>query len=94
MKVVLEVNGQLVKFERNWFTGSFICKVDGVSKTLDSALNPFTHFSVQLSREYEVLIGESTVTVIKTRPLLFAGMRSHKYQFYINRVLVKETEAM
>lgn len=70
---MIKIENQVIAFERNWFTGSFTYTIDGKTKTLDSALNPFTHFSVQLSRAYELQIGDSTVTVIKTRPLFFAG---------------------
>ncbi|GAA4149868.1 hypothetical protein GCM10022217_02300 [Chryseobacterium ginsenosidimutans] len=94
MKVNLEINNQTIEFERNWFTGSFTYTTNGVRKTLDSALNPFTHFSVQLSRAYEVQIGESVITVIKTRPLFFAGLRTHNYKFYVDKNLVKELDAM
>lgn len=94
MKTILEIENQTVEFERNWFTGSFTYTINGVGKTLDSALNPFTHFSVQLSRAYELQIGNSIVTVIKTRPIFFAGLREHNYKFYINKQLVKEIESM
>jgi hypothetical protein len=94
MKTNLEINNQTIEFERNWFTGSFTYTINGVKKTLDSALNPFTHFSVHLSRAYELQIENSIVTVIKTRPLFFAGLRTHNYKFYVDKNLVKEIESM
>lgn len=94
MKTVLEIENRTVEFERNWFTGSFTYSVNGKKKTLDSALDPSTHFSARLSRIYEVQIGNSLVKVVKTRPLFFAGLRAHNYKFYVDEHLVKEIEAL
>ncbi len=94
MKTVLEIENQTFTFERSWFTGSFTYSVVGKKKTLDSALDPSTHFSVRLSRMYEVQIGNSLVKVVKTRPLFFAGLRAHNYKFYLDDELVKETDAL
>lgn len=94
MKATINVNDKTVDFKRNWFTGSFTYTIDGKKRNLASALNPFTHFSVTLSKTYEAKVGETTVTVIKTRPLLFAGFRPHNYKFFVNNGLIKEVEEL
>lgn len=94
MKTSLEINNQNIDFERNWFTGSFTYTTNGITKTLQSALDPLTHFSVNLSRTYKVQIEDTIIKVIKTRPLLLAGLRAHSYQFYINDKLIKEVKAL
>lgn len=92
MKATIHINGKKVEFKRNWFTGTFTYSVDGKKKSLASALNPSTHFSIELSRAYEAKVGETIITVIKTRPLVLAGVKPHNYKFFLNNELIKEVE--
>lgn len=94
MKTTINVNGQSVEFERNWFTGSFTYSYEGKKSSLASALSPFTHFSTTLSKTYEAKVGETIITVVKTRPLLFAGIRPHNYKFFVNNDLIKEVDEL
>lgn len=94
MKTIINIDNQQVIFQRNWFTGSFIYSVKGITGKMESALNFETHFSARLSKYYDVKIGEKTINIVKTRPLLFAGFRPHNYKFYIENKLIKEVESL
>ena len=94
MKTTINVNNKTVEFQRNWVTGSFSYTIDGHKRNLACALNPFTHLSLTLSKTYKAQAGEVTVTIVKTRPMLFAGFRPHNYKFFINNDLIKEVEEL
>ncbi|MDR2205178.1 MAG: hypothetical protein LBE36_03350 [Flavobacteriaceae bacterium] len=94
MKFTLDINHKKITFQRNWFTGNFTYSIDGTKKTLQSALNPFTHFSTEFSKTYEVRIDDTAIIIVKTRPFLFAGFRAHNYKFFIDGNLVKNLDSM
>jgi hypothetical protein len=68
-----------ISFYRNWFTGRLEIKANGELVASRSVLNPLTHFSVNLTRTYSFVVDGEEITVVKVRPLLFAGFRPHKY---------------
>jgi len=71
-----------VSFYRNWFTGTLRIKVNGSLVLWRSALNPLTHFSINLTRAYSFYLEddkENEVVIVKVRPLLFAGFRPQTY---------------
>ncbi len=92
MKTIITINKKNIEFNRNWFTGSFTYTIDGKKKTLASPFNLSTHHSTTLSKTYEAKVGETTVRIVKTRPLLFSAFRPHNYKFFINNELIKEIE--
>lgn len=94
MTTTIEIKGKKIEFSRNWFTGSFTYTINGEKKILESVLNPFTHFSVNLSKTYEAKFEDISIIIVKTRPLLFAGFRAHKYDFFVNNELIKQVEEL
>jgi len=94
MKTAINVDGKEIVFVRNWITGSFTYSIDGKKRNLASVLNPLTHYSIQLSRTYKAQVGETIVTIVKTRPLMFAGFRQNNYKFFIDNKLIKEVDAL
>lgn len=90
MKVTIEVHGKEISFHRNWFTGKFTYTEDGTTHVLDPVLKISTHLTASLSQTYRIPIGTHTLTVLKQRPLLMAGLRPHSYKFYTGDQLIKE----
>ncbi|MEO7210812.1 MAG: hypothetical protein ABIY35_07695 [Chitinophagaceae bacterium] len=94
MKTTINIGEKNIEFNRNWFTGSFTYMIDGEKRSLASALNPFTHFSFKQSKMYKAKVDETIVTIIKSRPLLFAGLRANNYKFFLDYKLIKEVEEL
>jgi len=92
MKTTIQVNNQPVVFERNPLTGHFTYRVGDRIRVLQHALNPLTHISFRLSRDYTIQVGNSTVQIIRIRPLEFSGFRPHHYKFFVDGDLVREIE--
>ena len=74
MKLAFDVGGTAVEFSRNWFTGRSTLTADGERQVLQSSLDPFTHFSVQLQRRWQCTVNgrqmrrvEMTVTRAKLK---------------------------
>lgn len=94
MKTSIKIKNQTIDFYRNWFTGSFTYSINGETKKLASALNPFEHFSVKLSKSYIVNVDDASILILKTRPLLLAGIRKQNYKFFVDKTLVKEIDSL
>lgn len=76
-----------VTIDRDGFTGKFTCIENGRVHDLASVLNPFTHFSLKLEKQYELSIGDARqhdLLIKHVRPLLFAGFRPHKFQVWVD----------
>lgn len=100
MKFRLEIGHEerhQIEFSRDAFTGKTTLMVDGVETLVINPLNPLTFFSFSLVKRYEFDIGETEklkLVIEHERPLLLAGLRSHKYRAYVDGELVKEKEGM
>ena len=94
MKTSFKVNGEEIEFKRNWFTGHFTYTFQGITRVLESGFDLGTHHSISLTRNYDVNVSQTIITVVKTRPLFFAGFRSHRYEFFIDGKLVHDIIAM
>lgn len=90
MKTSIKINGETLDFKRNWFTGHFTYSLYGLTKVLQSAFNPFTHYSISLIRTYEITLGKTIITVKIIRPQFFAFSEPHLYQFYVDGKLIHE----
>jgi len=90
MSIQFEVAGEPVEFYRNWFTGRSELRMLGETVVLRSSLNPSTHFSLRLTRVLQHRIGDHEITIEQTRPLLFAGFRTHDYQIAVDGVVVRQ----
>ena len=90
MEVTFEVDGAPIKFSRNWFTGRCTLTTGTGDEILQSPLDPFTHFSVKLTRRWQCSVEGHDVVIDKVRPLLLAGVRPQTYRIFIDGKLVKE----
>ncbi len=79
-----------VKFSRNWFTGRCILHTGTRDAVLQSSLNPFTHYSMKLKRQWHFSVEDHAVIIEKERPLLLAGLRRQTYRVFVDGKLVVE----
>lgn len=91
VKLEFEIDGTTIEFARNPFTGQCTLNTDAGEKVLASSLNPFTHFSAKLTRQWQCSINGHQVIVEKERPLLFAGFRPQTYRIFVDGKLVQES---
>ena len=56
MQFSFDVDGTTVEFSRNWFTGRCTLHTGTRDEVLQSSLNPFTHYSVKLKRQWHVSV--------------------------------------
>ncbi len=84
-----------IVIERDWFTGHFTCTANGQVYVIKSALNPSAHFSLKLTKEFDVEVGtvhKHLIHIVHTRPLLLAGFRPQKYTVTLDGQLVGNYE--
>jgi len=84
MRLKFEANGTPVEFCRRWFTGGASLNTPGGTIRLQHAANPFTHFSLKLTRCWVANIAGAEVHIVKTRPLFLAGFRPQRYDVLVN----------
>ena len=90
MTIDFTVEGNSVRLERDQFSGRAVIVTDEGKVTLDSVLNPFTHFSIKLVKTSKCIVYGSEVIVEKMRPLFFAAFRPSKYRIFVNGEVVAE----
>ena len=90
MKFSFELDHKKIEFSRNWFTGGARIQVGAESNSIQSALNPVTHFSFRLIKQWQYSVGEHDLIIEKERPLLLAGFRPNTYRVYVDKQLIKE----
>lgn len=90
MRVSFTVGTSSIEFCRNWFTGRASFRTGSGEILLQSAVNPATHFSLSLTKNWTAAYNGRQLRVEKTRPLMFAGLRKSKYQFFVDKELVAE----
>jgi len=90
MKLTFEISGNRIEFFRNWFTGSAKLITDTETKVLQSPLNPATHFSMKLKKQWHHFVKGHDVVIEKERPLFFAAFRPQTYRVFIDKDFVKE----
>jgi hypothetical protein len=87
--VLPDKDGTTIEFYRNSFFGSLTIRANGKRVYSISAFNPFTHFGVSLTRNYEFSLPGSEprhVCITKERPLFLAGFRPNCYRVSFNGV--------
>ena len=84
------VDGQPVAYRRNGMTGESKILTREGEIPLDSVLNPFTHFSLSLTKSKTSRDYEYEVIVEKKRPLFLAAFRPSSYRVFVNGQLVAE----
>ena len=90
MRIEFQVGDRAVELRRNWFTGRMGLFVDGVEKILADAADIRTQFSVKRVRTWNVAMFGHQVDIKKTRPLLFAGFRPHRFVVSVDGTPVAE----
>ena len=96
MRLLIQLPGfskTRIEFYRNWFTGRVRIEVHGETALLASPWDMSTHFSLHLTTEYNITMGEPEphhVVISRTRPLLLAGIRPHRYRVYVDDILVQD----
>ena len=90
MQITIDIAGQSFEFRRNWFTGAASLRVGGAEQTLQSALDPGTHFSLGLIQRWQCQIASHVVIVEKERPRLFAGFRPQTFRILVDGKRVAE----
>jgi hypothetical protein len=75
-------------FTRSHLWGGAKLRTGDQVRTLQSALNPATAFSMRLLRAWEVLVDGHTVRIEKRRPLLFPAWLPHKYVVFVDGMVV------
>ena len=79
-----------VEFSRDQMTGRAEVKTQGGTLVLDNPLNPATHVSLSLTKEWRFNIGGTNVLIEKKRPLLLAGFRPSRYRVIVEGTVVAE----
>ena len=90
MRIQFDVADTPAEFRRDWFTGRVELRVAGQNISLQSALNPTTHFSLSLTEVWRHHVVGHEVVIEKVRPLLLAGLRPHAYRVLVDGQLVAE----
>lgn len=90
MRIAFDVGEKLVEFRRNWFTGSAMFVVEGITKPLSDPMDISTHFSVSRVQTWTLTLFGREVEIKKTRPALFAGFRPQKYVVSVDGTSVAE----
>jgi len=90
MRFTLEIGEKekhRIDYYRNWFLGTERLQADGEIVASRSVVSLSNYVSFPLCRRYEFSVGTSephTVIFEKERPLLFAGVRPHKYRVIVD----------
>lgn len=79
-----------IEFIRDPITGRAEARSPGGSLLLQDPLDPGTHFSLALTREWRFSIEGVEIRVQKRRPILLAGLRPSRYRVFVNDKLVTE----
>jgi len=90
MRIAIEVGGQPVEFQRNWFTGATSLRVAGARQQLQDPLDPSTHFALSLVQRWQCRVAEHAVVIEKQRPRLFAGFRPQTFRILVDGQVVAE----
>jgi hypothetical protein len=90
VQFTFDVDGTKVEFSRNWFTGRCTLHTGTRDEVLQSSLNPFTHYSITLKRQWHFLVEGHAVIIEKERPRLLAGLRPQIYRVFVDGKLVLE----
>ena len=90
MRIPFAVDDTPCEFHRDPFIGATELRVGGQVLSLQSVLNPGTHFELGLTRSWERRFGERVIRVEKRRPLLFGGLRPNDYRVFVDGQLVAE----
>ncbi len=94
MTIDFEVDGKPVQYFRDPMVGIAELRTPDGPLEIDSPLNLGTHFSFKLKKEKTVMLYGHAVTVEKTRPLLFGGLRPSQYRILVDGQLVAEHRAL
>jgi hypothetical protein len=86
MKIEFTIEGQNLRFRRNWFTGRASLDTPDGCAGLSDPYSPSTHFSLSLTKSWLTMFRTHAITIEKVRPLFMAGFRPQSY-----RVLVDDT---
>ena len=65
MQFTFDVDGTTVEFSRNWFTGRCTLHTGSRDEVLQSSLNPFTHYSMKLKRQWHFSVEDHAVIIEK-----------------------------
>ncbi|WP_297832533.1 hypothetical protein [Thermomonas sp.] len=84
MQIHFQANGMPVEFRRDRMTGTAVLVTPSETITLQTAVNPLTHLSIRLTRTWTATIAGTEVRIVKTRPLLLAGLRPHRYEVFVD----------
>jgi hypothetical protein len=90
MRITIDIDGQPVEFQRNWFTGSTTLRVAGAEQQLQDPLDPSTHFALRLTQRWQCRVASHAVVIEKQRPRMFAGFRPQTYRILVDGKLVAE----
>ena len=90
MQFTFDVDGTRVEFSRNWFSGHCTLHTGTRDEVLQSSLNPFTHYSMKLKRQWHFAVDGHAVIIEKERPLLLAGLRPQTYRVFLDGKFVLE----
>jgi hypothetical protein len=90
MKLEFKVGDATAQFNRNWFTGKATLRVRETEAALQHMLDPSTHFSVSLTKQWRVTVEGHSVVIEKTRPVLFAGFRPQAFRVLVDGKQVAE----
>jgi hypothetical protein len=90
MDINFNVGPLIASFSRSWMTGRAAVIVDGQHFKLQSPWNPATHFSLRLSKSWEVDIPDHKVVIEMVRPLFFPAFRPNAYRILVDDEVVAE----
>ena len=94
MQIAFSLNGVQVEFYRDQLTGRAELRMPNEVVSLQSPLNPATHFTLKLTKTWRQSIAGSEVVIEKVRPLLLAGLRPSKYRIFVDGQLAAEDEGV
>lgn len=83
-----------VEFFRDPMTGRAEARTPGGTLLLQDPLNPGTHFSLSLIKNWSFKIADTEIVIEKKRKLLLAGLRPSRYRVFVGGEMVLEQEAL
>jgi hypothetical protein len=90
MQLTFSIDGTPAVLNRNWFTAGASLVVGAQTIPLASPWDPFTHFSLKLSRTWHVDALGHHIAIEKIRPPFFAGFLPHTYRVQVDGKLIAE----
>jgi hypothetical protein len=94
MVINFDIAGVPAEFRRNPHTGRAELRVGDEVICPQSPYQLSTHFEFRTKRVWQRRIGEHDVEIVKTRPLMYGGIRPQSYTISVDNTVVAKATGM